>query len=60
MIRYLNTRTSYGVETVDELDYKDFADYKAFKTELRRLISEYAMCGMNVYSSRRCTKEWRS
>jgi hypothetical protein len=58
MTRYLNTRTNYGVETVGQLELKDFSDYKAFKVELRRLISEYSMCGMSVYSSQRCTKEW--
>lgn len=58
MIRYLNTRTSDGVETVDQLELKDFADYKAFKAELIRLINEYHISGVLVYSSQRCTKEW--
>lgn len=51
-------RSSYGVETVDELDRNDFESYKAFKSELKRLISEYRLAGMNVYSSQRACKGW--
>ena len=56
MIKYLNIKTQYGVETVDQLDSKDFEGRKAFKAELRRLISEYATGGMQVYVSQRCVK----
>lgn len=60
MIRYLNLKTVYGVETVDELDQKDFPTYREFRKELNRLIGEYRLAGMQVYSSQRCTKEWRA
>jgi len=60
MKRYLNMKSVYGIETVDELDIADFKTYKEFRTELRRLISEYHLAGMPVYSSQRCTKGWRS
>lgn len=56
---YLNLKTTHGVETVDELDPKDFENRKAFRLELNRLISEYYLCSMNVYKSTRCTKEWK-
>jgi hypothetical protein len=51
--------TSYGVETVDQLEQKDFNSYTEFKAELKRLINEYRLSGMNVYSSQRCTKDWK-
>ena len=60
MTRYLNTRTSYGVETVDELSSFDFDSRKSFVKELKRLISEYRIAGMHVYSSIRSTKDWKN
>ena len=45
MIRYLNTRTNYGVETVETLDRKDFESGRAFKAELKRPINECAKGG---------------
>jgi hypothetical protein len=60
MITYFNIRTAYGVETVDELDSKDFPMWKDFRKETFRLISEYHLAGMNVYTSSRCTKEWKN
>ena len=59
MKRYLNMRTASGVETVDELSREDFDSYKEFIKELRRLVGEYRLSGMAVYTSQRCTKEWR-
>ena len=58
MVKYLNMKSAHGVETVDELDAKDFENFKAFRSELKRLINEYRICGMSVYSSQRCTKGW--
>lgn len=58
MIRYINMRSQYGVETVDELNSTDFESYKAFRVELRRLIGEYRLAGMDVYSSQRACKDW--
>lgn len=56
---YFNMKTKYGVETVDELDRKDFVSFREFRDESRRLYSEYQLAGMNVYRSQRCTKEWK-
>lgn len=56
MKRYLNLKTNYGTETVDELDSKNFKTFKEFKNELKRLINEYHILGMNVYSSQRKAK----
>ena len=60
MTRYLNMQTSYGVETVDQLESKDFETSKDFRKELSRLVSEYRMCNMSVYVSSRCDKSWNS
>ena len=56
---YLNMKTQYGIETVDELNRKDFASFREFNAEARRLVSEYQLAGMNVYRSQRCTKDWK-
>jgi len=56
---YLNMRTQYGVETVDELNRKDFFTYREYRAELNRLISEYRLAGMDVYASQRCCRDWR-
>ena len=58
MIKYLNMKTNYGIETVDDLDSEDFNTYKEFKVELNRLVSEYSMANMNVYISSRPDKTW--
>lgn len=58
-MKYFNMRTSHGVETIDQIDREDFKTYKEYRDEVSRLRSEYAMAGMNVYSSSRCTKEWK-
>jgi hypothetical protein len=57
---YFNIKSNYGVETVDQISDKDFASYKEFMEEKRRLLNEYRLCGMNVYISRRCTKDWEN
>ena len=53
MTRYINLKTGHGVETVDQLERKDFESYKAFKIELNRLLTEYRLSGMAVYISQR-------
>jgi hypothetical protein len=57
---YFNIKTNYGVETVDQISYKDFPTYKDFMDEKKRLLNEYRLCGMNLYLSRRSTKEWKN
>jgi len=57
-MKYLNIKSQYGVETVDQLDSKDFKTYREFKAELNRLVSEYKLSGMNVYVSSRCDNTW--
>lgn len=61
MTRYINTRTSYGVETVDQLKESDFNSYKEFKKELRELLNNYNLAfGGGCYISQRCDKTWNA
>jgi hypothetical protein len=59
---YLNTKTPQGVETVDQFTRGKDApeDPKEFRKHLREMIKEYSMSGINVYSSSRCTREWKN
>lgn len=56
-MKYFNIKTNYGVETIDQLDRKDFSTYSEYITELKRLKSEYRLAGMDIYLSQRATKE---
>lgn len=58
-MKYINMKTNHGVETVDQLDPEDFETMKAFRSEVRRLLYEYRLSGMNVYTSSRCDKTWK-
>lgn len=58
-IVFLNWRGGAGRETVDELDSADFENRKEFRKELNRLVSEYSMAGMAVYTSSRACANWR-
>jgi hypothetical protein len=62
MIRFLNTKLYGKVETIDQIDSTDFADYKEFRAEQRRLKLEYSIAGGHgdMYWSGRCTNEWKS
>lgn len=59
-VTYLNVRTSYGVETVDSVHREEFNSGKEYRKEITRLIGEYHLAGMPVYSSCRCTKDWKN
>jgi hypothetical protein len=56
---YLNMKTSYGIETVDEFSPEPGQRLRDFYRYVREMVSEYRMSGMNVYQSSRCTAEWR-
>lgn len=60
---YLNIKTSQGVETIDQLNESDFNTHKEFISELKRLKNEYRLASSyysSIYSSQRCTKDWRN
>ena len=44
-VRYLNVKRSYGVENIDHLDRKDFADANEFRKEQQHMQREYALMG---------------
>lgn len=62
-IRYINVKTSQGIETIDELHEKDFPNRKAFHKELWQLKEKYALAyrgtGLVPYTSQRPTKDWK-
>ena len=55
---YINIKSDFGTETIDQIDRLDFGTYTEFRKELLRLIGEYKLGGMNVYSSQRACKNW--
>jgi hypothetical protein len=55
---YFNIKTIYGVETLDQLNRKNFQTYSEYIIELKRLKNEYRLAGMDIYLSQRATKEW--
>jgi len=60
MTSYFNIKTSFGIETIDELSTNDFPTFKEFRIERKRLISEYNIANMYPYISQRCTKDWKN
>lgn len=53
MIKYLNIKTKYGVETWDSVDRDNFNTFSEYKKEVGRLINEYKLMGYNMYLSQR-------
>lgn len=61
MKRYLNIKTNQGVETIDEINSKDFKTFKGFRIEKNKLIKEYKIASPyynSIYYSQRCSKDW--
>jgi len=57
---YVNIKTSFGVETIDEINESDFKTFKEYLAEKRNVIKEYRTIYDNVYFSQRCTKDWKN
>ena len=57
---YINLKSVYGTETVDEVNSEQFPDRKEYRKEVRSMLTNYRQAGMPVYTSQRCTKEWRT
>ncbi len=53
MIRYLNIKTKYGVETWETVNCQDFNSYKEFIQEIKSLKKNYSLMGYNLYTSQR-------
>lgn len=60
MKRYIQYKSSFGLETVDELDSKDFKGLGDFYKELHRLTREYRLAYHTgtIYTSQRACKAW--
>jgi len=56
---YLNMKTSFGRETVDEFSPEPDQTRKEFNSYVRQMITEYHIAGMDVYKSSRCCKGWK-
>ena len=59
---YLNLKSQYGVETVDQFTQGDDApqNWKEFRKYVNEMLRNYRESGMHVYKSQRCTQEWRN
>lgn len=57
---YLNLKSSYGVETVDEFSREENQSPKEFRKYVSEMVREYQLAGMNVYKSSRCTNDWKN
>ena len=57
---YLNIRTQYGVETVDQFTQGENApqNHKEFRKYVIEMARNYREAGMHVYQSQRATKDW--
>lgn len=58
---YLNLRTPYGVETIDEFTQGENApiETREFRIYVNQMVREYHLTNQNVYKSQRCTNEWK-
>lgn len=57
---YFNMKTNFGVETVDQCISSEYENMKAYRAEIKSMLSNYHLAGINVYLSYRCTKEWKN
>lgn len=61
MTRYINYKAGKEVETIDQLDSKDFTKFSEFRKELKRLCVEHNTAHFgHCYISSRSTKDWRN
>ena len=59
---YLNMRTVYGVETVDQFTQGDDTpkEAKEFRKYVNEMVKNYRENNMQVYKSQRATKDWKN
>ena len=56
MTKYINIKTSYGVETWETLQLSDYNSFREFRKEIKNIIQNYNLMGYNVYASQRKAK----
>ena len=62
MTIYLNTKQYGEVETVDQFTMGSEnapGNYRDFKKYVNEMVSNYNLSGQNVYTSKRCTNDWK-
>jgi hypothetical protein len=55
---YFNQKNQNGIETINQLNSKDFSSKSDYKKECFRLLQEYKGQGINAYLSQRACKNW--
>lgn len=60
MKTFFNVRYSSGRETVDELSLSDFNSHGEYRAEVRRMVAEYHLAGIPVYTSSRACSGWNN
>lgn len=60
MKKYINWKSRYGLETVDELTREEGESYKSFRKRINYLVREYNLAyGIGVcYASQRSCNNW--
>lgn len=56
MIKYINIKTEFGIETWDSVELSDYNTLKEFRKEVKNIIQNYHLMGYNVYASQRKAK----
>jgi hypothetical protein len=59
---YINTKEYGTIETIDQFTQGEDspANLKAFNAYVRSMVQEYRMSGQSVYSSSRCTNDYKN
>jgi len=57
-IKYINIKTNYGTETLDEIRQKEFKTRRDYIKEYKKLLYEYRLSEQSVYLSQRASKDW--
>ena len=57
-IKYINIKTNYGTETLDQIRQQEFKTRRDYIKEYKRLLYEYRLNGQSVYLSQRACKNW--
>ena len=59
-MKYINSKTSEGIETLSCIDPKEFQTRKLYLKEIVKQVFDYRLSGHDAYVSQRATKEWYS
>jgi hypothetical protein len=56
--KYINIKTDYATETLDEIRREEFKTNRDYIKEYKRLLNEYRLNGLNAWLSIRPCKNW--